>query len=62
MLRLLRYMPLWRVLAIAKIVLLARRHFRRVDAADRRRMSERVLAGAAPALAGGPVIYLPPRR
>jgi len=45
MLRLLRHMPLWRILAIAKTVLLAHRHFRRLDAADRRRMSELVRRG-----------------
>jgi hypothetical protein len=45
MLRLLRHMPLWRVLAIARTALLAHRHFRRLDAADRRRMAELVRRG-----------------
>jgi len=40
MFRLLKRMPFIRVLAIGKVVLLARRHFRRLDATDRRRLSE----------------------
>jgi hypothetical protein len=40
MFRLLKKMPFFRVLAIGKVVLLARRHFRRLDATDRRRLSE----------------------
>jgi hypothetical protein len=40
MLRTLRHIPFFRVLAIAKTVLLARRHVRRLDAADRRRLVE----------------------
>jgi len=35
-----RRMPLFRLLAIAKVILLARRHFGRLDAADRRRLRE----------------------
>ena len=40
MLRLLRRMPFLKVLAIAKTVLLVRRHFQRLDAGDRRRLRE----------------------
>ena len=45
MLRLLRRMPFFRVLAIGKTVLLARRHLRRLEPADRRRLSELVRRG-----------------
>jgi hypothetical protein len=40
MLRLLRRMPFLKVLAIAQMLLLARRHFGRLDARDRRRLSD----------------------
>jgi hypothetical protein len=40
MFRLLRRMPFLKVLAIAKAVLLVRRHYRRLDAGDRRRLTE----------------------
>jgi hypothetical protein len=38
-------MPLFKLLAVAKVVLLARRHLRRLDAEDRRRLSELVRRG-----------------
>ncbi|HEX2412426.1 MAG TPA: hypothetical protein VHJ39_14765 [Solirubrobacteraceae bacterium] len=38
-------MPLVRLLAIGQIVLLARRHFRRLNSNDRRRLSELVRRG-----------------
>jgi hypothetical protein len=41
----LRRMPLFRLLAIGQTVLLARRHFRRLDSDDRRRLSELVRRG-----------------
>jgi hypothetical protein len=40
MFRMLRAMPFFRVLAIARTVLLARRHVRKLDADDRRRLRE----------------------
>jgi hypothetical protein len=40
MLKMLRAMPFFRVMAIARTLLLARRHYRRLDAADRRRLAE----------------------
>ena len=40
MLRMLRRMPFLKVLAIAQMVLLARRHFGRLDRGDRRRLRE----------------------
>ena len=40
MLRLLRRMPFLKVLAIGKMLLLARRHVGRLDAGDRRRLRE----------------------
>jgi hypothetical protein len=45
MLRTLRRMPFFKVLAIAQTVLLARRHFRRLDGQDRRRMRELMMRG-----------------
>jgi hypothetical protein len=45
MFRMLRRMPLVRLLAIGQIVLLARRHFRRLNSNDRRRLSELVRRG-----------------
>ena len=45
MLRLLRRMPLFRVLAVAQMALLARRHFQRLEPADRRRVGELVRRG-----------------
>jgi len=47
MFRMLRRMPFLKVLAIAETVLLARRHFQRLDAADRRRMNELLHRGRA---------------
>jgi hypothetical protein len=41
----LRRMPLFKLLAIAQTVLLARRHFQRLNARDRRRLSELVRRG-----------------
>ena len=38
-------MPFFKVLAVAKVVLLARRHMHRLDASDRRRLSELVRRG-----------------
>jgi hypothetical protein len=40
MLRMFRRMPLFRLLAIAKVILLAHRHLRRLDPGDRRRLRE----------------------
>jgi hypothetical protein len=45
MLKTLRAIPFFRLLAIAKTVLLARRHVRKVDAGDRRRLAELVRRG-----------------
>jgi hypothetical protein len=45
MFRLLKRMPFFRLLAIAKTILLARDHVRRLNAADRRRLSELVRQG-----------------
>jgi hypothetical protein len=45
MFRMLRRMPFFRVLAIGQVILLARRHFRHLDANDRRRLRELVLRG-----------------
>jgi hypothetical protein len=41
----LRRMPFLKLLAIAQIVLLARRHFQRLNARDRHRLSELVRRG-----------------
>ena len=41
----LRRMPLFKLLAIAQTVLLARRHFQRLSSRDRRRLSELVRRG-----------------
>jgi hypothetical protein len=43
----LRAMAFFRVLAIARTVLLARRHWRRLDARDRRRLAELARRGTA---------------
>jgi hypothetical protein len=45
MLRLLRRMPFFRVLAIAQTVLLARRHLQKLEPVDRRRLGELVRRG-----------------
>ena len=45
MFRLLKKMPLFRVLAIGRTALLARRHLRRLDAHDRHRLLELVRKG-----------------
>jgi hypothetical protein len=45
MFRLLKKMPLFRLIAIAKTALLARRHLRRLDPNDRRRLLELVRKG-----------------
>jgi hypothetical protein len=45
MFRLLRRMPMFRLLAIAQTALLARRHLQRLDAGDRRRLGELVRRG-----------------
>ena len=45
MFRLLKKMPLFRLIAIAKTALLARRHLRRLDPDDRRRLLELVRKG-----------------
>ena len=45
MLRLLRRLPFFRVLAIAKTVLLARRHLQKLEPVDRRRLGELVRRG-----------------
>ena len=45
MFRLLRRMPLFRLLAIGQTALLARRHLQRLDASDRRRLAELVRRG-----------------
>jgi hypothetical protein len=47
MLRMLRAMTFLRVLAIAKTVLLVRRHFRRLDKNDRRRLGELARRGTS---------------
>jgi hypothetical protein len=45
MFRLLKKMPLFRLLAIGKTALLARRHLKRLDADDRNRLLELVRKG-----------------
>jgi hypothetical protein len=45
MFRLMKKMPLFRLLAIGQTVLLARRHFQRLDAGDRHRLVELVRKG-----------------
>jgi hypothetical protein len=45
MFRTLRRLPLFRLLAVAQTVLLAREHLRRLDAHDRRRLGELVRRG-----------------
>jgi hypothetical protein len=45
MLKMLRALPFFRLLAIAKTVLLVRRHLRRLDGGDRRRLAELVRRG-----------------
>ena len=45
MFRSLRRMPFLKLLAVAQIALLARRHLRRLDAGDRHRLSELVRRG-----------------
>jgi hypothetical protein len=45
MFRLLRRMPLLKLLLVVKTVLLARRHFQRLDRADRRRLAALVRRG-----------------
>jgi hypothetical protein len=45
MFRLLKKMPLFRLIAIGETALLARRHLRRLDAADRHRLVELVRKG-----------------
>jgi hypothetical protein len=45
MLRMLRRMPFFKLLALAQTALLAWRHLRRLDAGDRRRLSELVRRG-----------------
>jgi hypothetical protein len=45
MFRLMKKMPLFRLLAIGKTALLARRHLRRLDAHDRHRLLELVRTG-----------------
>jgi hypothetical protein len=40
-------LPLVRILAIGRTVLLARRHYRRLDVSDRRRLAELVRHGPA---------------
>jgi hypothetical protein len=40
MLKMLRRMPFFKVLAVARTVMLARRHWRRLDASDRHRLTE----------------------
>jgi hypothetical protein len=47
MFRLMKKMPLFRLLAIGRTALLARRHLRRLDAGDRRRLLELVRKGRA---------------
>jgi hypothetical protein len=47
MIRLLRAMPFFRLLAIGQTVLLARRHFSRLNGDDRRRLAELVRKGRA---------------
>lgn len=45
MFKLLKAMPFLRLLAIGQMILLARRHFRRLGPGDRRRMAELVRKG-----------------
>jgi hypothetical protein len=45
MFRLMKKMPLFRLLAIGKTALLARRHFRRLEPGDRQRLLELVRKG-----------------
>ena len=45
MFRLIRRMPLFRLLAVGKTALLARRHFRRLDPSDRQRLAELLRRG-----------------
>ena len=45
MFRLLKKMPLFRLLAVGRTALLARRHLRRLDAGDRHRLVELVRKG-----------------
>ena len=45
MFRSLRRMPFFKLLAAAQLALLARRHLQRLDASDRRRLSELVRRG-----------------
>ncbi len=47
MLRMVRAIPFFRLLAIAQTLLLARRHLRGLDAGDRRRLRELVMRGRA---------------
>jgi hypothetical protein len=47
MFRLLKKMPLFRLLAVGKTALLARRHLRRLDPDDRHRLLELVRKGRA---------------
>jgi hypothetical protein len=45
MLKMVRAIPFFRLLAIAQTVLLVRRHLRKLDAGDRRRLAELVRRG-----------------
>lgn len=45
MFRLIKRMPLFRLIAVAKTALLARRHFQRLEPADRRRLAELITRG-----------------
>ncbi len=45
MFRLLRRMPFFKVMAVARTALLARHHLQRLDATDRRRLAELVRRG-----------------
>lgn len=45
MFRLARQLPFFKVLAVAEIALLVRRHLKRLDGADRRRLAELVRRG-----------------
>jgi hypothetical protein len=47
MLKLLRGLTMFRLLAIAKMVLLARRHYRKLESHDRRRLTALVRRGMA---------------
>jgi hypothetical protein len=47
MLKLLRGLTLFRLLAIAKMVLIARRHYRKLETRDRRRLAALVRRGMA---------------